>query len=83
MASQMSKAEITSGLGRQVPPPLQYVLIFFDQAGFSETQARRFYNHYEDMYWRGVKGGLIRNWKTNAQEWFWEIRLRNPHLRMK
>ncbi len=79
----MSSAKIINGLGRQVPPPLKYVLIFFDQAGFSETEARRFYNHYEDMDWRGLKGGLIRNWKTKAQEWLWEIKQQNPHLRMK
>ncbi len=83
MASQMSSAKISSGLGRQVPPTLNYVLIFFDQAGFSETEARRFYNHYEGMDWRGLNGGLIRNWKTKAREWLWEIKQMNPHLRMK
>jgi hypothetical protein len=71
------------GLGKQVPPALAHVLIFFDQAGFTETEAKHFYNHYEEMDWRGIKGGLIRNWKTKAQEWLWEIKLRNPHLRMK
>lgn len=82
MAVQMNSAKIT-GLGGQVPPAWEHVLIFFDQAGFSETEARRFYNHYEDMDWRALKGGLIRNWKTKAQEWLWEIKLRNPHLRVK
>jgi hypothetical protein len=79
----MKAAKTTRGLGRQVPPQFDHVMIFFDQAGFTETEARRFYNHYEDMDWRGLKGGLIRNWKTKAQEWLWEIKLRNPHLRMK
>lgn len=83
MACQMSSAKTITGLGRQVPPPLNYVLIFFDQAGFSETEARSFYNHYENMNWRGLKGGMIRNWKTKAQEWLWEIKQRNPHLRVK
>ncbi len=79
----MSSGQIISGFGRQVPPRLQYVLIFFDQAGLSETEARRFYNHYEDMDWRGLKGAPIRNWKTKAQQWIWEIKLLHPHLRMK
>jgi len=79
----MSRAEISSGLGRQVPPVLAHVLIFFDQAGFHETEARRFYNHYESRDWSGLKGRQIRNWKTKAQEWLWEIKQRNPHLRMK
>lgn len=79
----MKGTKTTKGLGRQVPPQFGNVLIFFDQAGFPETEARRFYNHYEDMDWRGLKGGPIRNWKTKAQEWLWEIKLRNPHLRVK
>lgn len=79
----MSSVKITSGFGRQVPPVLAHVLIFFDQAGFPETEARRFYHHYEEQEWRGPKGCAIRNWKTKAQEWLWEIKQRNPHLRMK
>ena len=79
----MKAPQMTGGLGRQVPPPLSWVLIFFDQAGFPETEAKQFYNHYEEMDWRGLKGGPIRNWKTKAQEWLWEIKLRNPHLRVK
>jgi len=67
----------------QVPPDFGHVLIFFDQAGFSETEAKRFYKHYQEMDWRGLKGGLIRNWKTKAQEWLWALKLDNPHLRLK
>ena len=72
-----------SGLGSEVPPAWEHVLIFFDQAGFPETEARKFFQHYEEMQWKGLKGGLIRNWKTKAQEWIWEIKRRNPHLRIK
>lgn len=28
-----------------------------------------------------IKGNLIRNWKTNAHEWIWELKMLNPHLR--
>jgi uncharacterized protein (DUF3820 family) len=71
------------GLGNEVPPAWEHVLIFFDQAGFPETEAQQFFQHYEEMQWKGLKGGLIRNWKTKAQEWIWEIKLQNPHLRIK
>jgi len=71
------------GLGSHVPPTWEHVRIFFGQAGFPEIEARQFFRHYEEMQWKGLKGGLIRNWKTKAQEWIWEIKLRNPHLRLK
>ncbi|HEX3384402.1 MAG TPA: hypothetical protein VHS53_04405 [Mucilaginibacter sp.] len=70
-----------AGLGSQVPPIWEHVLIFFDQAGFAESEARQFFQHHDDMKWKGLKGDLIRNWKTKAQEWVWEIKLQNPHLR--
>lgn len=79
----MKAAKKTGGLGSQVPPDIRHVLIFFDQAGFSETEANSFFNHYEEMDWRGLKGGLIRNWKTKAQEWLWAIKFDNPYLRIK
>jgi len=72
-----------AGLASQIPPASEYVVIFFDQSGFTVTEAQQFYQHYEEMEWRGLKGGLIGNWKTKAQEWIWEIKLRNPHLRLK
>ncbi|MGN6639036.1 MAG: hypothetical protein ACTHJ8_09010 [Mucilaginibacter sp.] len=71
------------GLGSQVPPALEYVLIFFDQAGFPEEEARQFFQHHESSYWCGPRGRPINNWKTKAQEWIWEIKLRNPYLRIK
>ena len=75
--------KVKAGLGSEVPPAWEHVLIFFDQAGFSETETKQFFQHYDEMEWKGLKGGLIRNWKTKAQEWIWEIKLRNPHLRLK
>ena len=72
-----------TGLGGEVPPAKEHVRIFFDQAGFAETEAKKFFHHYDEMGWRGLKGGLIRNWKTKAQEWLWDIKLLHPHLRVK
>lgn len=77
------RASGKTGLGGEVPPAREHVDIFFDQAGFAETEAEEFFQHYEEMDWHGLKGGLIRNWKTKAQEWLWEIKAQNPHLRLK
>lgn len=38
MAQQRKPANST-GLGKQVPPDRSHVLIFFNQAGFAETEA--------------------------------------------
>jgi hypothetical protein len=82
MAGQISNAKIV-GFGNQVPPTWEQVSIFFDQAGFTNAEAKRFYQHYERAGWKGVKGNPIRNWKTKAHEWIWEIKMLNPHLRFK
>jgi hypothetical protein len=72
-----------SGMGSEVPPLESHVQIFFDQAGFSKTEAEKFYQHYKQKGWKGPKGYHIRNWKTKANEWLWELKMRNPHLRFK
>jgi hypothetical protein len=82
MVQQLKPANST-GLGKQVPPEYNHVLVFFDQAGFAETEAHRFLKHYEDNGWTGLKGNPIRNWKTKANEWIWELKRLNPHLRFK
>jgi len=74
---------IKTGLGNEVPPAKEHVRIFFDQAGFTETEAEKFFQHHESAGWQGRKGRPIRNWKTKAQEWLWEIKSQNPHLRLK
>ncbi|SEN04654.1 hypothetical protein SAMN05192574_102287 [Mucilaginibacter gossypiicola] len=75
--------ENKAGCGGQVPPAREHVLVFFDQAGFEETEAYSFFYHYEELQWKGLKGGLIRNWKTKANEWIWELKLLHPYLRFK
>jgi len=82
MAQQIKRANFT-GLGKQVPPQREHVFVFFDQAGFTETEAQRFFQHYKTTGWTGQKGNPIHNWKTKANEWIWELKLINPHLRFK
>jgi hypothetical protein len=82
MAQQLKPANST-GLGKQVPPDRSHILIFFDQAGFEKTEAIRFFQHYQTTGWKGHKGNPISNWKTKANEWIWELKRLNPHLRFK
>ena len=70
------------GLGSEVPPQWEHVLIFFDQAGFTESEARQFFQHYESSNWCSPKGTPIKSWKTKAQEWIWNIKMRHPYLRI-
>jgi hypothetical protein len=77
----MSKQPPDSGLGREIPPLLDHVFIFFDQAGFEMEEARKFYDHYAATGWKGIKGRPLRNWKTKAQEWIWELKTAKPYLR--
>jgi hypothetical protein len=60
-----------------------HVLIFFNQAGFPETEAQRFLKYHESNGWTGLKGNAIANWKTKANEWIWDLKRLNPHLRFK
>jgi len=82
MARQIKPANFT-GLGKDVPPDRSHILIFFNQAGFAEAEAQRFLKYYENNDWTGLKGKPIRNWKTKANEWIWELKRLNPHLRFK
>jgi len=38
--AQQPKPANSTGLGKQVPPERSHVIIFFDQAGFSEVEAQ-------------------------------------------
>jgi hypothetical protein len=82
MAGQINK-EKTTGFGNQVPPTWEQVAVFFDQAGFQNAEAKKYYDHYQGTSWKGVKGNPIRNWKTKANECIWELKMLNPHLRFK
>ena len=78
----MNRTQAVSGLGKQMPPVWAHVAIFFDQAGFEIDEARKFYEHYEATGWKGIKGQPLRNWKTKAQEWIWELKIAKPYLRL-
>jgi hypothetical protein len=53
------------------PPTLQEVKIYFQENGFSETLAERFYNGYQVADWKDSKGNKINNWKQKCiHVWF-------------
>src|SRR5258708_621372 len=63
-------ADLKQGYGYQMPPALECVLIYFDQKELT-SQARTFYDHYEEAYWLTPKGTRIRNWKVLATDWIY------------
>jgi hypothetical protein len=65
--------EIKKGLGWQLPPNPEFVKIYFLQKGRSETEAVRFIQHFEASGWKRDTGNPIRNWKTMACDWIWEL----------
>lgn len=71
--------ELNSGLGRQMPPRIDYVKIYFIQKGLSETERIFFFNYFEQCKWKDQNNHEIKNWKTLACEWIWEIQ----HFKIK
>lgn len=56
------------GFGREIPPDLELVKIYFDQKGCG-GMAEKFYNEKSRSGWSNVRGGRMRNWKEAASEW--------------
>lgn len=72
----------TKGKGNQVPPSFDHVQVYFLQRSLDKEEADRFYKFYSDVGWIGERGKPIRNWKTAAGKWIWNIMISNPYLRM-
>lgn len=62
---------IQKGLGTELPPQRQLVVIYFDQKGLG-NQADAFYSYYEEADWRSHKGTPYRNWKLLAADWIFD-----------
>ncbi len=71
-----------AGFGCQIPPQIDHVKIYFDQQELPQ-EAEKFYSRHERSKWKTEIGNPVRNWKTEAAKWIWEIKLHNPHLRIK
>ena len=70
------------GIENLIPTPSQ-VQIYFDQKGFNEEEANRFYQFFDLSKWVGKKGAPIKNWRTKALEWMWQIQKNHPYQRSK
>ena len=58
-----------TGLGKEIPPDLFHVKIYFSYFGRDEYCAAAFYDHYQSMGWKNLKGQPISNWKVLAWQW--------------
>ncbi len=54
-------------------PPLEHVKIYFDVRGSNETEAEKFFNHYEALGWVNSSGTPIRDWRAMARNWIINI----------
>jgi hypothetical protein len=60
-----------NGFGSDVPPDKGQVMIYFLQKGYPESDALKFYVHYNNRLWRNAGGDLISDWKCLAWQWIW------------
>lgn len=63
---------------RESPPTEEEILIFFKKEKFPETEARKFYHHYEAIAWQ-VGKSPIKNWRAAAQKWMLNAEDFNSH----
>jgi hypothetical protein len=70
----LQRNQYSVGLGVEIPPPKEFVRIYFIQKGLNEEQADYFYLKHELIGWSDSKGNPIRNWKTLASEWIWMMK---------
>jgi hypothetical protein len=61
------------GLGITLPPKREFVRIYFMQKGLSQKQADFFYDHFDECLWKDSIGSPLKNWKTLACDWIWEL----------
>lgn len=45
-------------------------IMFFQQKGFNEKKARKFFSHYSKHKWNDILGRPVKYWKDTAIEWF-------------
>jgi hypothetical protein len=63
------------------PPELEKVIPFFRMEGFSEIEARKFFNHFESNGWRVGGKSPMKNWHAAARNWMLNIQKFNPNFK--
>jgi hypothetical protein len=59
------------GLGKQIPPDRQNVIIWFIEKGSNEITALNFFKFNQSKGWANNKGKPFKDWKMRAWEWLW------------
>lgn len=62
---------MNTGYGKEIPPVIEHIKIWFLQKGSSVDTALSFFKFYENKGWLNSRGKQICNWKTSAWEWLW------------
>jgi hypothetical protein len=57
----------------RIPPPLEYVKIYFDEKGFTAVEAEKFYNYFESNGWLVGGRAKMKDWKAAARNWILNI----------
>jgi hypothetical protein len=60
------------------PPPLPCVITFFHIEGFSQLEARKFFNHFESNGWKFCGRAPMKNWHAAARNWMFNTQKYNP-----
>ncbi|WP_139314994.1 transcriptional regulator [Saccharicrinis aurantiacus] len=55
------------------PPPIEYIKIYFQQKSQSDSEAERFFNHYESNGWLVGGKSPMKDWKASARNWILNI----------
>ncbi len=64
---------MTQAKSKFSPPPLDHIIIYFQQKGFEETEAQRFFNYYESNGWMVGGRSKMKDWKAAARNWMLNI----------
>ncbi|WP_027470952.1 hypothetical protein [Saccharicrinis fermentans] len=54
-------------------PPIEHIQIYFEQKGYSEIEAQRFFNYYESNGWMVGGRSKMKDWKAAARNWMLNI----------
>ena len=61
----------------KAPPPLEEVILYFDENGYTKDSAKKMFEYYEESrkprgrVWKDGRGNTVKNWKQKARSvWF-------------
>lgn len=55
-----------SGYGKNIPPDIEQVIIYFAEKGQPEKKAMNFFHEFALRKWKNHQGKTISNWKVHA-----------------